>query len=105
MVEDYQAAEQWKEFAVSKDPTGIDENLADVDSQVKAFFAGSMLNVTASSTIAKVSIFDINGVLLSMTTPASERAELNTVNFNGKFYIVNVILANGKQHNFKLVRQ
>lgn len=105
VVEDYQAAEQWKEFAVSYDPTGIDENLADVDSQVKAFFAGSMLNVTASSIIAKVSIFDINGVLLSMTTPASERAELNTVNFNGKFYIVNVILANGKQHNFKLVRQ
>ena len=105
VVEDYQAAEQWKEFAISYDPTNIDENIADVDSQVKAFFAGTMLNVKASSVIAKVSVFDINGVLLSMVTPASEQAELNTVNFNGKFYIVNVILANGKQQSFKLVRQ
>ena len=103
---DYKAAEQWKEFAIQTEPpTSIDKNIADSDIQVKAFFSGTILNVAASTAIAKVSIFDINGVLLSTTSPASEQAQLNTANFTGKFYIVNVILANGAQRNFKLVRQ
>ena len=73
--------------------------------QVKAFFTGTVLNVTATAAIAKVSIFDVNGVLLATTAPASEQAQLNTANFSGKFYIVNVILANGNQRNFKLLRK
>ena len=104
-LEDYKAAEQWKEFSITSDPTDIEENLADVDTKVNAYFTGTILHVTATSTIAKVSVFDINGVLLSMIAPASQQAEINTVNFNGKFYVVNVILEGGSQHSFKLLRQ
>lgn len=103
---DYKAAEQWKEFTIqTTPPTSIDENIAQSDLQVKAFFTGTVLNVTATTAIAKVSIFDVNGVLLATTAPASEQAQLNTANFSGKFYIVNVILANGNQRNFKLLRK
>ncbi len=107
VTEDYKAAEQWKEFKIEHDapPTSIDNTFANNDLQVKAHFEGTMLIVNASTVIAKVSIFDINGVLLSAATPASEQAQLNTANFNGKFYIVNVILDGGIQRSFKLLRK
>lgn len=107
VADDYATAEQWKEFIIEQDspPTSIDKTLADNDLQVKAHFEGTMLIVNASTAIAKVSIFDINGVLLSTAMPASEQAQLNTANFNGKFYIVNVILEGGSQRSFKLLRK
>ena len=107
VTDDYAAAEQWKEFLIQHDspPTSIDEKFANSDLQVKAHFEGTMLVVNANAVIAKVSIFDINGVLLGAATPASERAQLNTANFNGKFYIVNVILEGGTQRSFKLLRK
>lgn len=103
-INDYKEAEQWKEFAIYEIPTSIDKEIAD-DTQVKAYFSGTMLNVTASTGIAKVSIFDTNGVLLSTASPAREQAQLNTSNFSGKLYIVHVILDNGTKRTFKLVRQ
>lgn len=107
VTEDYASAEQWKEFAIQHDtpPTSIDNAIADGNLQVKAHFEGTMLMVNANAVIAKVSIFDINGVLLSAATPASQQAQLNTANFNGKFYIVNVILEGGSQRSFKLLRK
>lgn len=107
VTDDYAAAEQWKEFKIEQDtpPTSIDNTFSDNDLQVNAHFEGTMLIVNASTVIAKVSIFDINGVLLSAVTPSSERAQLNTANFNGKFYIVNVILEGGTQRSFKLLRK
>ncbi len=107
VTEDYASAEQWKEFAIQHDtpPTSIDNTIADGNLQVKAHFEGTMLMVNANAVIAKVSIFDINGVLLSAVTPASQQAQLNTANFNGKFYIVNVILEGGSQRSFKLLRK
>ncbi len=107
VADDYKAAEQWKEFAIRPDspPTSIDESLATNDLQVKAHFEGTMLIVNASAVISRVSIYDTNGVLLSAATPSSEQAQLNTINFIGKFYIVNVILEGGAQRSFKLVRK
>lgn len=107
VVEDYVNANQWKEFDIQHDnpPTSIDNTIADSKLQVKTYFDGTMLIVNASTVIAKVSIFDINGVLLSAVTPACQQAQLDTANFNGKFYIVNVILEGGAQRSFKLMRQ
>ncbi len=104
-INDYKEAEQWKEFAIYEIPTSIDKNIADDVVQVKAYFSGTTLIVTASNTISKVSIFDTNGVLLSTASPLREQAELNTSNFSGKLYIVNVILENGNKRSFKLVRK
>ena len=105
VTDDYAAAQQWMEFDIQhvSPPTSIDDNHAG-NLEVKAHFEGSWLIVNANAVITKISIFDINGVMLSTASPASERAQLSTANFNGKFYIVNVILEGGTQRSFKLMR-
>ena len=105
VTDDYAAAQQWMEFDIQhvSPPTSIDDNHAG-NLEVKAHFEGSWLIVNANAVITKISIFDINGVMLSTASPASERAQLSTAIFNGKFYIVNVILEGGTQRSFKLMR-
>jgi hypothetical protein len=107
VIEDYRNAEQWKEFLIIEEenpPTAIDKTVAD-ETTVKAHFSGTILIVDATAPIAKVSIYDTRGVLLSVASPGSERAQLDTSNFFGKFYIVHVILENGNKRSFKLSRQ
>ena len=102
--DDYRSAEQWMEFKIEDIPTTINDNVADATSSVRAHFSGTVLVVNATAAIAKISVFDTRGVLLSATTPATEQAQVETANFTGKFYIVNVILSDGTKHTFKLVR-
>lgn len=102
--QDYKEAEQWMEFLITDIPTDIDKNINDNNNNVKAWFSGTMLNVSANSNIESIAIFDTKGVMLSAATPAAERAQLNTANFYGKYYIVSVVLSNGTKHNIKLVR-
>lgn len=103
VVNDYRSAEQWKEFKIESIPTDIEKNIADA-TDVKAFFSGTILNITATKAIANVAIFDTRGVLLSAATPGKEKAQLDTSNFSGKYYIVNVVLADGTKRAFKMVR-
>lgn len=103
--QDYKDAEQWKEFIIQDLPTGIDTSIADAETKVKAWFSGHMLNVSATSEIASIAIFDTRGVMLGAATPASMRAELNTANYYGNYYIVSVVLADGSRHNYKLLRK
>lgn len=105
VTQDYRNAEQWKEFYIRTTPTSIDENIADATSSIKAYFTGTVLNVTASSAIASVAIFDTRGVVLAAATPGTDRTQLDTANFMGKFYIVAVALADGTKQSFKLVRE
>lgn len=102
VIEDYRAAEQWKEFKIES-PTDV-EKITNAITDIKAFFSGTILNITATKAIANVSIFDTKGVLLSAATPGSEKAQLDTSNFSGKLYIVNVVLTDGTKRAFKLVR-
>lgn len=104
VINDYKNAEQWMEFMIADVPTSIDVNTASATNQVKAWFSGTELNVSATSDIASIAIFDSRGVMLTAVAPAAQQAQLDTSSFYGKFYIVSVALSNGSKHNFKLLR-
>jgi len=105
VVEDYKAAAQWKEFAIISTPTDINNVTADKGNDVKAFFSATILNVKATTGIKHVAIFDPSGILLSAVTPDGNNAQLDTSAFYGKLYIVNVVLDDGTNRTFKLLRK
>lgn len=104
IIDDYKVAAQWQEFRIERDvPTAIDDVVATA-ADVKAYFAGTELIVTANADIASVSVYSVGGVLLNRVTPMAPEARLETMNYQGKVYIVNVTLADGSNATFKLLR-
>ena len=104
LINDYKAAAQWQEFRIVSIPTAVENVTADAASSVKAHFAGTTLIVEAPTDIAQVSLFSVNGVMLNQVAPAATRAQLETVNYQGRVYIVNVVLTDGSKAAFKLLR-
>ena len=104
-INDYKAAEQWKEFTIEGVPTmAVSKPTADA-SGIKAFFSGTMLHINATQTIAEVQMHDVAGILLSSTRHAASEVTIETADYTGKFYLVSVTLADGTKTTFKLLRK
>ena len=63
-----------------------------------------MLVVAASEPIASLEVYALNGVLLNSLPNAGMTATVDTVNFGGNVYMVNVVLESGAKKVFKLAR-
>jgi hypothetical protein len=100
-VANYKAAEQWKEFRIASSPTKL---IRTPDDEVKAFFSGTVLNIKSSIEIKDVKMYEPGGVMLESIQPATTTAQIETVNYSGHIYIVNVVLLNGTLKTFKLLR-
>ena len=103
-VSDYKAAEQWKEFKIIDDPTLNVTDVTATAASVKAHFSGATLVVEASVPMSRVSIVTPEGILLNSIANAGERAELDTQNYAGRYYLVQVVLEGGAKKTIKLVR-
>lgn len=103
VVNDYTSAAQWKEFRIESVPTEIDD-IAETKADVTARFAGSQLLVTSSIALSSVSLYTVNGVLLSNILTHATTASIETINYSGNIYIVTVVLSDGSRTSFKLIR-
>ncbi|MBP5561984.1 MAG: leucine-rich repeat domain-containing protein [Muribaculaceae bacterium] len=102
-ADSYRAADQWKEFRIETIKTAVEE-LAANEANVKAYFDATMLVVAASEPIASLEVYALNGVLLNSLSNAGLTATVDTVNFGGNVYMVNVVLESGAKKVFKLAR-
>lgn len=100
-----QTAEQWKDFTINI-MTGVDVETTDADTlnEIKAFFSGTDLIISATSDIAEVRIYDINGSSRAVVNPHETRATIDTEGMNLNVYIVLVKLENGTLRTLKLAR-
>ncbi|MBP5498972.1 MAG: leucine-rich repeat domain-containing protein [Muribaculaceae bacterium] len=100
----YKGAQQWKEFNIAEDPTGIDEITA-TKPAVTAHFSGSTLIVSSTQElIQEICVYETNGILLTRLNPMSENASIEMLHYGGKLYLVTVTLRSGKTVSFKLSR-
>ncbi len=103
-VGDYKAAPQWKEFKIIDDPTLDVDQVKVAAVSVKAHFSGATLVIEASAPMARVSIVTPEGILLSSIANAGERAEIDTQNYAGRYYLVQIVLDGGVKKTLKLLR-
>lgn len=102
--EDFESADQWREFIVqANQSTNISSAVAD-ESKVAASFSGTDLMITASEQILRVDLYDIQGRALAAVTPSSPNAAIDTSAFDARVYIVRVALADHSRATFKLAR-
>ncbi len=101
----YTAAEQWKEFNIETvtDVEHIEENV--VQSDITAQFADKVLTITSfGANITGVLLYNIQGNTLTNTHPNNLQYSVDTSDFSGNIYILQVQTADGTQKVFKLMR-
>lgn len=92
----YKAAEQWRDFQVSK----ISEVTA-LKSAVKVTFSGDVLRASATEQIEMATVFDLSGIVLSTKRPAATSVEFNLGAYSAKVYVLRCALASGKVEYIK----
>lgn len=103
-VDAYRYAAQWQEFKIDMEPTEVSDITGDM-ADINAYFSGYLLVVKSNEPLSLVSVYDVNGVLLSKVEPTDAQAHISTENFGGKIYVVSVVTASGAKRTFKLIRQ
>lgn len=71
--------------------------------EIKAWFAGTTLNVRASEPIERLQVCDAGGAVLVSASPRTETAEIDMSRFQASIYLVNVS-TRGCTTTFKLTR-
>lgn len=97
----WEAAAQWNEFKIT--PFSAVTTPGASASDVRAWFAGKSLRVTANNEISSVSVVDAAGRQLVRLNPYAESATINMADFSEKVYIVNVTTS-ATTVTFKLTR-
>lgn len=106
-VSDFQSADQWKEFQIVADQSGIDDVTAgnNGDSTVSGRFSGTTLQLRSQGAdIAAVSLYSADGRLLTVAAPADSHAEIPTEYYDTKIFVIAVRLADGTTATLKLLR-
>lgn len=104
LVEDFQAADQWKDFAIKNLSTLITpEEVTDVN--IRARFSGTMLELAVSgSSLDQVQIYTPAGLLLGSYDIKSEATSIDTASFSSNLMLVRCFLENGQVAILKLAR-
>ena len=105
LVDAFSAADQWKEFIINN-PSSVEDILAEeTANRVSAFFVGYNLVVKADSEIAQVSIYDSSARQYAVEIANNTEVAINTSNWDCRFYIVKVNLADGSMATIKIARR
>lgn len=103
-VDAYRDAAQWQEFKIDMEPTEVSDITGDL-ADISAHFSGHVLVVKSNEPLSLVTVYDVNGVLLSKAEPSGSQVEINIGNFGGKIYVVSALTASGNKRTFKLIRR
>lgn len=104
--DDFTSADQWKEFKI--DSTNSSEAIVSdsVLSGVKGRFVGSVLEIASmSNDIESVRLFDTSGRVLVTVEPRNTTVGIETSDFPGNIFIVNITLDNNITATLKLARR
>lgn len=104
---EFENADQWKEFNINR-PTGSIDNVVDNSSDitVKGRFVGSDLQIESSNNpMDMVRLFDTSGRLLMTVEPRDTTVTIDTADFPGGVFIVNVTLDDSTNASLKLARR
>jgi hypothetical protein len=105
IADEFQAADQWREFSYNVE-TGVADNLTAAKASVKGRFDGNVLQIIASGCDLKcVTLFDVAGATLTTAYVNADSASISTADFSSRIYIVNVSLSNGDSATLKLIRK
>lgn len=100
----YKAANQWNEFDVIG-TTGVEDVLADNETNVKGHFDGTNLCVEASTDITLIEVYTPAGSKLAAVSPYEMSAAIDTEGWNTRIYITRVVLTDGSTTTLKLARR
>lgn len=104
LANEFRAADQWKEFTINEVSSVEDILAEEATCRVVAYFVGYDLIVKADSEIAEVSIFDSSARQFIIETANSNEMTINTSDWDCRFYIVKVNLADGSIATIKIAR-
>lgn len=106
MINDYKAADQWKEFNVVKQLSSTDAISNEVLPELRARFEGDDLTVVSDGLeISVLMLYNPAGVLLTALNPDSDTVRVNTAGFDTRFFIVYASLADGRQAALKIAKR
>ena len=94
----YRAADQWKDFFNAASAVNS------VESDIKAIVNGNILTLTSGVVIREASLYDLNGILLSVDNSPAETVDFYLGGYGGNVYIVRCVLDNDKVELLKIVR-
>lgn len=104
LANDFRAANQWKEFTINEVSSVEDILTEETTNRVAAYFVGYDLIVKADSEIAEVCVFDSSARQFTVETANSNEVTINTSDWDCRFYIVKVNLADGSFATMKIAR-
>lgn len=102
-VSDYKSTDQWCEFNIVGDISAI-ENVND-NNAIKAYISNGYLIVKASEDIARIEVYELNGIGIASLSPMSMNAYLDLTNTDTDVYVATITLRSGKTMIIKLIRQ
>lgn len=94
----YRAADQWKDFFNAASAVNS------VESDIKAIVNGNILTLISGVVIREASLYDLNGILLSVDNSPAETVDFYLGGYGGNVYIVRCVLDNDKVELLKIVR-
>ena len=103
----FQNADQWKDFSFDI-TSGTDDIISDntADTGIKGRFVGTELQVVSTnSEIDVLRLYDLSGRLLISVEPHDTVVNIDTADFNGNVFLINVSLENRKSAALKLGRR
>lgn len=100
----YSTAEQWKEFDIQVDDSGVDDIVAE-DATLKALFIDKTLEIIATECIVRLTVADETGMTISYNDTHSCTVDVDTSALGGHVYVVRAWLANGTSRTLKLMRR
>lgn len=102
-VELYRAADQWCEFNIVGEASGVDNIVASFD--CKAYFAGETLVINANRDIEMVELYDIKGMRCVMVSPQSVSASIDMSGYQSNVYVALMKFAGNITKTIKLIKQ
>ena len=80
------------------------ENVND-NNAIKAYISNGYLIVKASEDIARIEVYELNGIGIASLSPMSMNAYLDLTNTDTDVYVATITLRSGKTMIIKLIRQ
>lgn len=107
LEEAFLAAPQWQDFSIRKTSITLLPSINGSDSQIEARFNGKILTVEASAMLESVTVYAIDGRILTMADNIADNSvSIDTSRYAGAFFIVKAVTnADSMAVTFKLMRE
>lgn len=105
LVNDYNLTEQWNLFEIMG-LSNVSMTSADVAAcDVRAYFDGDMLEITADTEMIRVTVVDISGIVVADIHLFDCQANVVVPNRNPSIFAARIELSNGVSHTMKLIKR